>query len=70
MASRFHLCVFSAELSQPFIHSLSFSFVAILFADALQRMFRITAEVDLIKSGQKGVIQDPRSDTSMAARKF
>jgi len=46
------------------------SFVAILFADAVQRMFRVSAEVDIMKSGRQGVIQDYKSDTSMAARKF
>lgn len=45
-----------------------FSFVAILFADALQRMFRVSAESDRIKTGQH--LQDHRSETSIAARKF
>ena len=45
------------------------SFVAILFADALQRMFRVTAESDLAKSN-KGMVTDLRTDTSIAARKF
>jgi len=49
---------------------ISFIFVAILFADALQRMFRITAESDLAKSNRGGVITDARSDTNLAAKKF
>jgi len=49
---------------------ISFIFVAILFADALQRMFRITAESDLAKSARGGVITDVRSDTNIAAKKF
>jgi len=49
---------------------ISFIFVAILFADAIQRMFRVTAEVDIMKSGRQGIVQDYKSDTSMAARKF
>ena len=44
------------------------SFVAILFADAVQRMFRVTAEVDMMKSGRS--VQDYKSETNMAARKF
>lgn len=44
--------------------------MAILFADALQRMFRITAESDLAKSARGGVITDVRSDTNLAAKKF
>ncbi|KAF8064067.1 B-cell receptor-associated protein 31-like-domain-containing protein [Lyophyllum atratum] len=45
---------------------ISFIFVAILFADALQRMFRVTAESDIAKSGQN----DVRTETNLAARKF
>ncbi|TFK36545.1 endoplasmic reticulum protein [Crucibulum laeve] len=48
---------------------ISFIFVAILFADALQRMFRVTAESDMAKTGKQGV-QDVRTDTNFAARKF
>jgi hypothetical protein len=48
---------------------ISFIFVGILFFDALQRMFRITAEADLAKSGQQGM-GDVRTETSFAARKF
>lgn len=46
------------------------SFVAILFADALQRMFRVTAEADMAKQSKSGAVQDIRTDTSIAARKF
>ncbi|KAF5376077.1 hypothetical protein D9615_007722 [Tricholomella constricta] len=48
---------------------ISFIFVAILFADALQRMFRVTAESELAKSSQQG-INDVRTETNLAARKF
>ncbi|KAI0052458.1 endoplasmic reticulum protein [Auriscalpium vulgare] len=48
---------------------ISFIFIAILFVDALQRMFRVTAEVEVAKSGGQGV-QDVRTETSFAARKF
>ncbi|KAF8999844.1 B-cell receptor-associated protein 31-like-domain-containing protein [Cyathus striatus] len=48
---------------------ISFIFVAILFVDALQRMFRATAESDMLKSGKQGMA-DARSETNMAARKF
>lgn len=44
------------------------SFVAVLFFDAVQRMFRITAESDLAKSGQQAT--DVRTETNLAARKF
>ncbi|KAF8900165.1 B-cell receptor-associated protein 31-like-domain-containing protein [Gymnopilus junonius] len=49
---------------------ISFIFVAILFADALQRMFRVTAEAEMAKQSRSGVVQDIRTDTSLAARKF
>jgi len=49
---------------------ISFIFVAILFVDALQRMFRITAESDLAKQNKQGVVQDVRADVGLAARKF
>lgn len=45
------------------------SFVGILFADALQRMLRVTAETDLAKNG-KGAVPDMRTESSMHARKF
>jgi len=48
---------------------ISFIFIAVLFVDALQRMFRITTEVEAAKSGGQG-IQDVRTETSFAARKF
>jgi len=48
---------------------ISFIFVAILFVDAVQRMFRITAESNVAKSGQHGV-GDVRIETNLAARKF
>lgn len=49
----------------PFLHR----FVAILFADALQRMFRVTAESEMAK-GQPGGHADVRAETNLAARKF
>ncbi|KAJ3913405.1 endoplasmic reticulum protein [Lentinula edodes] len=47
---------------------ISFIFVGILFFDALQRMFRITAESDLAKTQPS--VGDLRTETSFAARKF
>ena len=49
--------------------NLSFRFIGILFVDALQRMFRVTAEADLAKSGA-GAMADVRTETNFAARKF
>ncbi|KJA17880.1 hypothetical protein HYPSUDRAFT_45885 [Hypholoma sublateritium FD-334 SS-4] len=49
---------------------ISFIFVAILFADALQRMFRVTAESDLARHNKQGMLSDIRTDTGIAARKF
>ncbi|KAG6334549.1 hypothetical protein ID866_4546 [Astraeus odoratus] len=43
-------------------------FVGILFADALQRMFRVTAEAEMLKTGQG--MKDARTESSVAARKF
>ncbi|KII90141.1 hypothetical protein PLICRDRAFT_107989 [Plicaturopsis crispa FD-325 SS-3] len=49
---------------------ISFIFVAILFVDAVQRMFRVTAESQINKSnGQLGA-SDVRTETNFAARKF
>ncbi|KAF8889057.1 endoplasmic reticulum protein [Infundibulicybe gibba] len=48
---------------------ISFIFVAILFADALQRMFRVTAEAEAAKSGGHPAA-DVRTETNFAARKF
>lgn len=49
---------------------ISFIFVAILFADALQRMFRVTAESDLARSGKGPVATGTSAETNLAARKF
>ncbi|KAI0354234.1 B-cell receptor-associated 31-like protein [Trametes cingulata] len=48
---------------------IAFIFIAILFVDAVQRMWRVTAEADLAKSSGSGA-QDVRAETNMAARKF
>lgn len=48
---------------------ISFIFITILFVDAVQRMFRVTAEVELAKAGGQGA-QDVRTETNFAARKF
>ncbi|TCD68575.1 hypothetical protein EIP91_010500 [Steccherinum ochraceum] len=48
---------------------ITFIFVGILFIDALQRMFRVTAEVDMARNSGQGM-QDIRSESNMAARKF
>lgn len=48
---------------------ISFIFVGILFVDALQRMFRATADADMAKQGSSGA-SDVRTETNLAARKF
>ncbi|EMD31071.1 hypothetical protein CERSUDRAFT_120122 [Gelatoporia subvermispora B] len=48
---------------------IAFIFVAILFVDAVQRMWRVTAEADLAKTSAPGA-QDVRAETNFAARKF
>jgi B-cell receptor-associated protein 31 len=53
-------------MTQPF---LLFRFVGILFADALQRMYRITTESELAKATGNGAI-DVRAETNLHARKF
>ncbi|KIJ64271.1 hypothetical protein HYDPIDRAFT_112252 [Hydnomerulius pinastri MD-312] len=47
---------------------ISFIFVGILFLDALQRMFRVTAESEMAKTGQG--MPDVRAESNIAARKF
>ncbi|KIY67648.1 B-cell receptor-associated 31-like protein [Cylindrobasidium torrendii FP15055 ss-10] len=47
---------------------ISFIFVAILFFDALQRMWRVAAESEQAKSGT--ATHDVRTETNFAARKF
>ncbi|KAF7297271.1 hypothetical protein MIND_00960300 [Mycena indigotica] len=49
---------------------ISFIFVAILFADALQRMFRVTAEAELAKQNGTAHTGSPGVENSLAARKF
>lgn len=44
-------------------------FVAVLFVDALQRMWRVTAEADIARN-QGGTLHDARAETNFAARKF
>ncbi|KAL0566581.1 Endoplasmic reticulum transmembrane protein 3 [Marasmius crinis-equi] len=48
---------------------ISFIFVGILFFDALQRMFRITAEAEAAKANNQH-LGDVRAETNFAARKF
>ncbi|KIK43690.1 hypothetical protein CY34DRAFT_803528 [Suillus luteus UH-Slu-Lm8-n1] len=48
---------------------ISFIFVGILFLDALQRMFRVTAETEMAKTGGQGM-HDVRTESNFAARKF
>lgn len=50
--------------------SLVVRFVGVLFVDALNRMFRITAEVEAAKSGSAGMTHDVRAESNFAARKF
>ena len=45
------------------------SFVAVLFVDALQRMWRVTAEADVARNSGTGM-PDVRAESSIAARKF
>jgi len=47
---------------------ISFIFVAILFLDAVQRMMRLSAKNDVAQN--KEGIQDVRTETNFAARKF
>ncbi|KAJ7791570.1 B-cell receptor-associated protein 31-like-domain-containing protein [Mycena olivaceomarginata] len=49
---------------------ISFIFVAILFADALQRMFRVTAEAELAKQNGTTHTGGAQAENSFAARKF
>ncbi|KAI0339114.1 B-cell receptor-associated 31-like protein [Trametopsis cervina] len=48
---------------------ITFIFVGILFVDALQRMWRVTAEADVARNSGQGM-HDVRADTNFAARKF
>ncbi|KAJ7452097.1 B-cell receptor-associated protein 31-like-domain-containing protein [Mycena galericulata] len=49
---------------------ISFIFVAILFADAVQRMFRVTAESELAKQNGAAHTGNAQAENSFAARKF
>ncbi|KAI5118723.1 hypothetical protein M0805_004521 [Coniferiporia weirii] len=49
---------------------IAFIFVGVLFVDALQRMFRITAEATAAKAGGVSASHDVRAETNFAARKF
>ncbi|KAF8654762.1 hypothetical protein AX16_003417 [Volvariella volvacea WC 439] len=51
-----------------YVLKISFIFVAILFIDALQRMFKITAELQQAKSAHQA--PDARVEANIAARKF
>ena len=57
------------RLGLTFFTSLFSSSVAVLFVDALQRMFRITAEAEAAKTSG-ATIHDARAESSFAARKF
>ncbi|KAF8346619.1 B-cell receptor-associated protein 31-like-domain-containing protein [Amanita rubescens] len=46
---------------------IAFIFVGILFVDAIQRMYRVSAEVELAKAS---MATDLRVESSLAARKF
>ncbi|KAK7688688.1 hypothetical protein QCA50_008226 [Cerrena zonata] len=48
---------------------ITFIFVAILFIDALQRMWRVTAEADIARQTGSNV-NNVQSETNFAARKF
>lgn len=62
--------MFSSPCSLLRCLTLKARFVGILFVDALQRMFRTTAESDLAKSGNGGVLPDVRTDSNLAAKRF
>lgn len=49
-------------------YCLLFSFVGILFLDALQRMYRVTAEMDVARTDH--TVHDVRTESNIAARKF
>ncbi|KAF7320336.1 hypothetical protein MKEN_00818400 [Mycena kentingensis (nom. inval.)] len=49
---------------------ISFIFIAILFADAVQRMTRVTAEAELAKKNGSTHTGAPGTENSLAARKF
>ncbi|OAX32675.1 B-cell receptor-associated 31-like protein [Rhizopogon vinicolor AM-OR11-026] len=53
-----------------YVLKISFIFVGILFVDALQRMFRVTAESDMAKTSSGQGMHDVRTETNFAARKF
>ncbi|OJA11408.1 hypothetical protein AZE42_12483 [Rhizopogon vesiculosus] len=53
-----------------YVLKISFIFVGILFVDALQRMFRVTAESEMAKTGSGQGMHDVRTETNFAARKF
>lgn len=54
--------------SSGLLAHLSFSFVSVLFLDALQRMFRVTAELESARADH--TVHDARTESSIAARKF
>jgi len=47
---------------------ISFIFVGVLFADALQRVFRVTAELETARADH--AIHDARTESNISARKF
>lgn len=73
---RIYVRVFLAEASRlvqiigPDHDVEHYRFVGVLFVDALQRMFRITAEADAAKAGGASAAHDVRAETNFAARKF
>ncbi|EIN05235.1 alpha/beta-hydrolase [Punctularia strigosozonata HHB-11173 SS5] len=49
---------------------IAFISILVLFVDAVQRMFRITAEAEAAKSNNSAVLQNVQTETNFAARKF
>jgi len=49
---------------------IAFISIGILFVDAVQRMMRITAEVEAAKSGERAALHNVQVETNLAARKF
>ncbi|KAF8578879.1 B-cell receptor-associated 31-like protein [Ramaria rubella] len=67
-AIRKRLFTFLSE--SPIVAKIAYGLkISFIFANAVQRMLRVTAETELAKSGGHGM-QDVRTETNFAARKF
>lgn len=63
------MCVLHSSVHEAIQLIASRSFIGILFIDALQRMWRVTAEADIARN-QGSTMHDARAETNFAARKF